>query len=114
VQRRRDGLLGRRHAPQRVDTLRNDAQTAITDATRTDAIKTLRDDYATLQTFAPEFQPADSPTLDQVRAAVAQAHKTVRKVKAASKDAMAQANGILGQAKSYEAQAQAICSRVGA
>jgi hypothetical protein len=97
-----------------IDTLRNDAQTAITDATRSDAIKTLRDDYATLQTLAPELQPTDGPTLDQVQVAVAQAHKTVRQVKAASNDAMAQANGILGEAKSYEAQAQAICSRVGA
>jgi hypothetical protein len=95
-----------------IETLANDAQTASADGARPDAIRALRDGFSSMQSFAPDFLPDDAPTVSQVQAAIAQAHRTARKVKSAGKDALAQANAILGRAKGYEAQARALCSRV--
>ncbi|MCW3003567.1 MAG: hypothetical protein JWQ20_2865 [Conexibacter sp.] len=96
-----------------IDTLQNDIQTAASDPSPSDAIKTLRQNYASLQSFAAEFRPGNVPTPEEVDAAVSNARAIVRKIKTAGKTTLGQANAILGEAKGYDAQAQAICQRVG-
>jgi hypothetical protein len=87
-----------------------------TDGTTTsinEAIKRLRDDFEALQSFDPRYLPPDAPDRADLDAAINDARREARNAASSAGGPIAEAQRILETARSYEAQANAACDRLG-